>query len=178
NNGRPPPGGGPSNGRPPGRWGSAMDAFPLQRGGGNHYYYYYNATPPLRNPNLQDNICDALMREGKLDIQKPEPFYGHNLCKWRTFLTQCLTMFQAKPLTFQLESSCVAFTTSYLQGIAFDHYTALLRFNPNSLVLSNWQAFAQEFLSKFGVFDTVAEAEKNLFNLWMRNDKQFTTFII
>ncbi|KAG6899477.1 hypothetical protein C0993_009927 [Termitomyces sp. T159_Od127] len=54
-------------------------------------------------------------------------------------------MYQAKPLTFQLESSWVAFTASYLQGIAFDHYTALLWFNPNSLVLSNWQAFAQEF---------------------------------
>ncbi|KAG6876689.1 hypothetical protein C0993_001200 [Termitomyces sp. T159_Od127] len=54
-------------------------------------------------------------------------------------------MFQAKPLTFQLESSRVAFTALYLQGIAFDHYMALLQFDPNSLVLSNWQAFAQEF---------------------------------
>ncbi|KAG6867852.1 hypothetical protein C0993_010226 [Termitomyces sp. T159_Od127] len=87
-------------------------------------------------------------------------------------------MFQAKPLTFQLESSHVAFAALYLQGIAFDHYTALLRFDPNNPVLSNWQAFAQEFLSKFGVFDTVAEAEKNLFNLRMCNNKRFTTFII
>ncbi|KAG6867069.1 hypothetical protein C0993_007100 [Termitomyces sp. T159_Od127] len=87
-------------------------------------------------------------------------------------------MFQAKPLTFQLESSRVAFAALYLQGIAFDHYTALLRFDPNSPVLSNWQAFAQEFSSKFGVFDTVAEAEENLYNLGMRNDKQFTTFIV
>ncbi|KAG6867481.1 hypothetical protein C0993_002279 [Termitomyces sp. T159_Od127] len=54
-------------------------------------------------------------------------------------------MFQAKPLTFQLESSRVAFATLYLQSIAFDHYMALLQFNPNSPVLSNWQAFAQEF---------------------------------
>ncbi|KAG6883049.1 hypothetical protein C0993_008150, partial [Termitomyces sp. T159_Od127] len=56
-------------------------------------------------------------------------------------------MFQAKPLTFQLESSCVAFATLYLQGITFDHYMALLQFNLNSPVLSNWQAFAQEFLN-------------------------------
>ncbi|KAG6882958.1 hypothetical protein C0993_008499 [Termitomyces sp. T159_Od127] len=90
----------------------------------------------------------------------------------------CLIMFQAKPLTFQLESSHVAFAALYLQGITFDHYTALLWFDPNSPVLSNWQAFAQEFSSKFGVFDTVAEAEENLFNLWMCNNKQFTTFII
>ncbi|KAG5328304.1 hypothetical protein C0989_010596 [Termitomyces sp. Mn162] len=86
-------------------------------------------------------------------------------------------MFQAKPITFQLESSQVAFTASYLQGIAFDHYTALLRFDPNNPVLSNWLAFTQEFSSKFGVFDTIAEAEENLFNLRMCNNERFTTFI-
>ncbi|KAG6875658.1 hypothetical protein C0993_008142 [Termitomyces sp. T159_Od127] len=87
-------------------------------------------------------------------------------------------MFQAKPLTFQPKSSRVAFTALYLQSIAFDHYTALLWFNPNSLVLSNWQVFAQEFSSKFGVFDTVVEAKENLFNLQMHNNEQFTTFIV
>ncbi|KAG5716919.1 hypothetical protein E4T56_gene8540 [Termitomyces sp. T112] len=87
-------------------------------------------------------------------------------------------MFQAKPITFQLESSRVAFAASYLQGIAFNHYTALLQFDPNNPVLSNWLAFTQEFSSKFGVFDTVAEAEENLFNLQMCNNKRFTTFIV
>ncbi|KAG6884115.1 hypothetical protein C0993_001324 [Termitomyces sp. T159_Od127] len=157
-----------------------MDAFPPQHNGSNHYhyYYYYNAAPPPHNPNPQDNICNALTHEGKLNIQKPKPFHGHNPCKCRTFLTQCLIMFQAKPLTFQLESSCVAFATLYLQGIAFDHYMALLWFGSNSPVLSNWQVFTQELSSKFGVFDTVVEAKENLFNLWMRNNKQFTTFIV
>ncbi|KAG6895853.1 hypothetical protein C0993_009036 [Termitomyces sp. T159_Od127] len=78
-------------------------------------------------------------------------------------------MFQAKPLTFQLESSRVAFAALYLQSIAFNHYMALLWFDPNSPVLSNWQAFAQEFLT---------EAKENLFNLQMCNDKWFTIFII
>ncbi|KAG5349099.1 hypothetical protein C0989_006028 [Termitomyces sp. Mn162] len=87
-------------------------------------------------------------------------------------------MFQAKPITFQLESSQVAFATSYLQGIAFDHYTALLWFNPNNPVLSNWLAFTQEFSSKFGIFDTIVEAEENLFNLQMRDNERFTTFIV
>ncbi|KAG5335145.1 hypothetical protein C0989_002183 [Termitomyces sp. Mn162] len=45
-------------------------------------------------------------------------------------------------------------------------------------MLSNWPAFTQEFSSKFGVFDTVAEAEENLFNLWMHNNKHFITFIV
>ncbi|KAG6885309.1 hypothetical protein C0993_003286 [Termitomyces sp. T159_Od127] len=82
-------------------------------------------------------------------------------------------MFQAKPLTFQLESSYVAFAASYSQGITFDHYMALLQFDPNSPILFNWQVFAQKFLSKFSMFDTVVEA-----NLWMHNDEWFTTFII
>ncbi|KAG6871178.1 hypothetical protein C0992_011560, partial [Termitomyces sp. T32_za158] len=84
----------------------------------------------------------------------------------------------AKPITFQLDSARVAFAASYLQGIAFDHYTALLRFEPQNPVLSNWQAFVDEFSSKFGMFDTVAEAEDNLFNLKMRPEECFTTFII
>ncbi|KAG6899678.1 hypothetical protein C0993_007989 [Termitomyces sp. T159_Od127] len=62
-------------------------------------------------------------------------------------------MFQAKPLTFQLESSQVAFATLYLQGIAFNHYMSLLQFDSNSLVLLNWQVFAQKFSSNFDVFD-------------------------
>ncbi|KAG5734828.1 hypothetical protein E4T56_gene624 [Termitomyces sp. T112] len=63
-------------------------------------------------------------------------------------------------------------------GIAFDHYTALLWFNPNNPVLSNWLAFTQEFSSKFGVFDTVVEVEENLFNLRMHDNKRFMTFIV
>ncbi|KAG6884314.1 hypothetical protein C0993_012215 [Termitomyces sp. T159_Od127] len=85
---------------------------------------------------------------------------------------------ETKLLTFQLESSHVAFATLYLQSIAFDYYMALFQFDPNSLVLSNWQAFAQEFSNKFGVFETVVEAKENLFNLQMCNTKWFTTFII
>ncbi|KAG5334051.1 hypothetical protein C0989_004486 [Termitomyces sp. Mn162] len=157
---------GPPNGGPPGGWGLVMDNFPPQCGNGNHYYYYYyNAGPPPQTQNPQDDTHNALAWEGKLNIQKPEPFTSHNPQKWQIFLTQCLTMFQAKPITFQLESSQVAFAASYLQGIAFDHYTALLQFNPNNPILSNWLAFTQEFSSKFGVFDTIAEAEGNLFNL-------------
>ncbi|KAG5727750.1 hypothetical protein E4T56_gene20775 [Termitomyces sp. T112] len=120
------PGGGPPNGGPPGGWGLAMDNFPPQCRNGNHYYYYYNAGPPPQTQNSQDNTHDALAREGKLNIQKPKPFTSCNPWKWQIFLTQ-------------------SFAASYLQGIAFDHYTALLQFNPNNPVLSNWLAFTQEF---------------------------------
>ncbi|KAG6876039.1 hypothetical protein C0992_001232 [Termitomyces sp. T32_za158] len=59
--------------------------------------------------------------------------------RWRTFLIQCLNLFQAKPVTFQLNNAHVArvaFAASYLQ------------------------------------------AEDNLFNLWMRPNERFTTFIV
>ncbi|KAG5353319.1 hypothetical protein C0989_008304 [Termitomyces sp. Mn162] len=55
---------------------------------------------------------------------------------------------------------------------------ALLQFDPNNPILSNWLAFIQEFSSKFGIFDTIAEAEENLFNLQMCNNEHFMTFII
>ncbi|KAG6878202.1 hypothetical protein C0992_008491 [Termitomyces sp. T32_za158] len=177
-NPRPPPGGaGPPGGRPPEGWGPALGAF-LPPQGGNHYYYYYNTGLPPHNPGPQDDERDALAREGKLDIQKPESFTGHNPRRWRTYLTQCLNLFQAKPITFQLDSTRIAFAASYLQGIAFDHYTALLRFEPQNPVLSNWQAFVDEFSTKFGVFDTMAKAEDNIFNLQMHPEEHFTTFII
>ncbi|KAG6884921.1 hypothetical protein C0992_005597 [Termitomyces sp. T32_za158] len=172
-----PPGGRPPGGGPPEGWGPALGTFPPPQGR-NHYYYYYNAGPPLRNPGPQDDERNALAQEGKLDIQKPESFTGHDPRRWQTYLTQCLNLFQAKPITFQLDSARIAFAASYLQGIAFDHYTALLRFKPQNPVLSNWQAFVDEFSSKFGVFDTVAKAEDNLFNLKMRPEERFTTFII
>ncbi|KAG6874721.1 hypothetical protein C0992_006842, partial [Termitomyces sp. T32_za158] len=70
-------GGGPPGGRPPRGWGPALGTFPPPQGG-NHYYYYYNAGPPLRNPGPQDDECDALAQEGKLDIQKPESFTGRD----------------------------------------------------------------------------------------------------
>ncbi|KAG6867260.1 hypothetical protein C0993_005142 [Termitomyces sp. T159_Od127] len=134
-NSRPPLGGGSPNSGPLGNWGPVMDAVSPQHSGSNNYYYYYNAAPLPCNSNLQDNICNALIHEGKLNIQKLEPFHGHDPHKWRVFLMHCLTMFQAKPLIFQLENSHVAFAAMYLQGITFDHYTALLQFDPNSPVL-------------------------------------------
>ncbi|KAG5715680.1 hypothetical protein E4T56_gene460 [Termitomyces sp. T112] len=86
--------------------------------------------------------------------------------------------FKSPDPSLVLESSWVAFAASYLQGIAFNHYMALLQFNPNNTVLSNWPAFTQEFSSKFGIFDTVVEAEENLFNLQMHDNEHFMTFSI
>ncbi|KAG5349187.1 hypothetical protein C0989_005412 [Termitomyces sp. Mn162] len=121
------PGGGPPNGGPPGGWGPAMDNFPPQHRNGNHYYYYYNAGPPPQTQNSQDNTRNALAWEGKLDIQKPKPFTSRNPQKWRIFLTQCLTMFQAKPITFQLESSQIKDVLRLTpKQTTYDGYKALI----------------------------------------------------
>ncbi|KAG6874556.1 hypothetical protein C0992_007521 [Termitomyces sp. T32_za158] len=105
-------------------------------------------------------------------------FSGRNPRKWRTFLVQCLNTFQGKAHTYASDRARVAFALSYLQGIALDHYTALLRYNPHHPLLSDWQAFVQEFSEKFGVYDTITEAENNLVNLKMSPDECFTPFLV
>ncbi|KAG6860095.1 hypothetical protein C0995_015791 [Termitomyces sp. Mi166 len=72
----------------------------------------------------------------------------------------------------------VAFAMSYLQGIALDHYTAILCFNYSHPLFINWQAFVDEFSSKFSMFDTVAKAERKLVSLRMSTDKRFTVFVV
>ncbi|KAG6870583.1 hypothetical protein C0992_012941, partial [Termitomyces sp. T32_za158] len=121
---------------------------------------------PARNKNDHGaEVHEALAHKGRLDIQKPEMFSSCNPRKWRTFLVQCLNTFQGKAHTYASNQARVAFASSYLQGIALDHYTTILRYNPRHPPFSDWQAFVQEFLEKFGVYDTVAEAENNLVNL-------------
>ncbi|KAG6860135.1 hypothetical protein C0995_015318 [Termitomyces sp. Mi166 len=83
-----------------------------------------------------------------------------------------------KPHTFASDQAQVAFTTSYLQGIALDHYTAILHFNPSHLLFTNWQVFVNKFSSKFGVYDMVAKAERKLMSLRMSTNKHFTMFVV
>ncbi|KAG6887838.1 hypothetical protein C0992_010512 [Termitomyces sp. T32_za158] len=133
----------------------------------------------MRNENNHGaEVRNALAPEGQLDIQKPEMFSSRNLQKWRTFLVQCLNTFQGKAHTYASNRARVAFASSYLQGIALNHYTALLRYNPCHPLFSDWQAFVQEFLEKFSIYNTVAEAENNLVNLKMSPDERFTAFLL
>ncbi|KAG6886941.1 hypothetical protein C0995_003059 [Termitomyces sp. Mi166 len=80
--------------------------------------------------------------------------------------------------TFASNQAQVAFTTSYLQGIVLDHYTAILRFNSCHPLFTNWQAFINKFFSKFSVFDMVAEAERKFVSLRMSANKCFTMFVV
>ncbi|KAG6871715.1 hypothetical protein C0995_000946 [Termitomyces sp. Mi166 len=79
-----------------------------------------------------------------------------------------------KPHTFTSNQAWVA----YLQGIALDHYTVILCFNPSHPLFTNWQVFVNKFSSKFKVFDTVAEAKRKLMSFRMSTDKCFIAFIV
>ncbi|KAG6859951.1 hypothetical protein C0995_001350 [Termitomyces sp. Mi166 len=87
-------------------------------------------------------------------------------------------MFQGKPHTFTSDQAQVAFATSYLQGIALDHDTTILCFNPGHPLFTNWQAFINRFSSKFRVSDMVTKAERKLMSLRMSTDKHFTMFVV
>ncbi|KAG6860093.1 hypothetical protein C0995_015815 [Termitomyces sp. Mi166 len=101
-----------------------------------------------------------------------------NSQKWQIFLVQCLTMFQGKPHTFASNQVWIAFAMSYLQGIALDHYTAILCFNPSHPLFTNWQAFINKFSSKFRVYNMVTEAERKLTSLRMSINKCFIMFVV
>ncbi|KAG6899124.1 hypothetical protein C0995_006889 [Termitomyces sp. Mi166 len=88
------------------------------------------------------------------------------------------TTIEGKPHTFASDQAWVAFAMSYLQGIALDHYTTILHFNPGHPLFTNWQAFINEFSFKFGVFNMVAEAERKLVSFRMNTDKRFTAFVV
>ncbi|KAG6900149.1 hypothetical protein C0995_004157 [Termitomyces sp. Mi166 len=87
-------------------------------------------------------------------------------------------MFQGKPHTFTFNQARVAFAIFYLQGIALDHYTAILHFNPGHPLFTNCQVFVNKFSFKFEVYDTVTKAERKLASFRMSTNKCFTAFVI
>ncbi|KAG6882307.1 hypothetical protein C0993_011137 [Termitomyces sp. T159_Od127] len=99
--------------------------------------------------------ADSLADEAPQQMPSPHSMVGDNICNALTCKGKLNIQ---KPKSFH---SC---------NPRFNHYTALLWFDLNTLVLSNWQAFAQ--------FDTVAEAKENLFDLQMHNDEWFITLIV
>jgi len=91
-----------------------------------------------------------LNKEAKIEIRKPEPFTGTDTRKWKDYVSECLTMFQAKPTTYALERDQVLFAASWLKDNALRHWTALLWNNPNHPALHQWGAYIKEFTSIFG----------------------------
>jgi hypothetical protein len=74
---------------------------------------------PIRANDVQERLLrDAINRESKLDIRKPNPFDGSDRKEWRAFVSDNLRMFTAKPTIYSTEESKVTYTSSYLTGAA------------------------------------------------------------
>ncbi|KAG6904534.1 hypothetical protein DXG01_009209 [Tephrocybe rancida] len=103
---------------------------------------------------------------------------GRDPKKWKTYVTECVMTFSAKPLTYAQPYLRVAFAASYLKEVALNHYTTHLTYNPNHPMFMDWEAFLYEFSTKFGIPNTRAEAENTLTRLTMKDWERFSMFII
>jgi hypothetical protein len=109
---------------------------------------FQNTGPPVPMPT--NPLNNLLTIESKIEVRKPDPFDGTNPRKWKTFLTECMITFQAKPNTYQNEQHRVAFASSWLKGNPLTHFSSLLTHNPQHPALFEWIAFTSEFGRLFG----------------------------
>jgi hypothetical protein len=114
-------------------------------------------------------------KESKIEIRKPEPFTGTDT---KDYVSECLTMFQAKPTTYALERDQVLFAASWLKDNALRHWTALLRNNPDHPALHQWGAYIKEFTSIFGPHNAARDAEIALVKLKMFDNNRFSNFLV
>ena len=114
----------------------------------------------------------------KIKIRKPEPFTGNNTRKWKDYVSECLTMFQAKPTTYTLECYQVLFTTSWLKDNTLRHWTALLWNNPDHPALHQWGVYLKEFTSIFRPHNATCDGEIALVKLKMFDQNRFSNFLV
>ena len=139
----------------------------------HNHYYPAQAVAPARDPESL-----ALSREAKLDIQNPDTFNGKDRRKWKPFVTECLMMFGAKPVTYATDHAKVSFAASYLKDTALSHYTSLLQHDPANPALIHWDAFVAEFGRMFGIANVMIEAQQAIRRLQMKEREHFNSFII
>ncbi|KAF5343646.1 hypothetical protein D9758_014672 [Tetrapyrgos nigripes] len=125
---------------------------------------------------------DALAREGKLEIRKPDSFDGSNRSLWRTFVSDCIRMFTAKPTLYESEASRVTFASSYLTGAAARYYQNLvereLMQNTYLAALHNWRSFVLTFGRLFGVHDEQLYSQAALDRVHQRVNETFADFLV
>jgi hypothetical protein len=136
---------------------------------------FQNAGPSM--PTSTNPLNNLLTIKSKIEVRKPDPFDGTNLRKWKTFLTECIITFQAKPNTYQNEQHRVAFASSWLKGNPLTHFSSLLTHNPQHPALFEWNAFTSEFGRLFGPVNNALDAKFELQKLFMAPQERFTSFI-
>jgi hypothetical protein len=126
---------------------------------------------------------EQLTLEGKLEIRKPDTFNGSNRQLWRTFLSDCLRMFAAKPIMYNSDKSKIIFTASYLTGSAARFYQNLVEkemMEPYRQIpaLHDWIEFRRLFGKMFGVHDEMLHAQATLDKTYQRMSEAFADFIV
>jgi len=143
---------------------------------------FNNQSPYQQRPNAEckrfEREKQLLNKEVKIDIRKPEPFTGTDTRKWKDYVSECITMFQAKPTTYALEHDQVLFATSWLKDNALRHWTALLQNNPDHPALHQWRAYIKDFTSIFGPHNAARDAEIALVKLKMFDNNRFSNFLV
>jgi hypothetical protein len=173
--------GGPGDPNDPGNPNGPGGPAPIPPPAGNHYHYYYNnpdPPPPRQNGNDHNQLRDALSREAKLDIRKPDPFNGRERTKWRPFVTDCMITFRAKPNTYDTDQTRVTFAASYLTGTAQSHYATMLAHDPNHPALTIWDEFVREFAAMFGIVNVQMYAEQMIRSIVMGDRDRFATHVV
>jgi hypothetical protein len=141
------------------------------------------ADAPNRPNDIQERLLrDAINRESKLDIKKPKPFDGSDRREWRTFISDNLRMFTAKPTIYSTDESRVTYASSYLEGPAartwqnwVERETETFNYNP---ALHEWDAFVRHFGRLFGVHDERMFAQSALDKAIQKTGESFASFII
>ncbi|KAF5373818.1 hypothetical protein D9758_000813 [Tetrapyrgos nigripes] len=139
--------------------------------------------PPENGGNPEDRERrDALQREVKLEIWKLDTFDRSNHTLWRTFVSDCVRMFTAKPILYKTEAAKVTFASSYLTGAAARYYQNLidreLMQNVYLGALHDWKTFVLTFGRLFGVHDEQLHLQSTLDKVFQGASETFADFII
>jgi len=177
------PPGPPRDGPPNPRWDSPEEGTPHNNNPLNRNAPRFSNQSPYQqrsNAERERFKCEKqlLNKEAKIEIRKLEPFTGTNTRKWKDYVSECLTMFQAKPTTYALEHDQVLFAASWLKDNALRHWTALLRNNPDHPALHQWGVYIKEFTSIFGPHNATHDTEITLVKLKMFDNNRFSNFLV
>ena len=98
------------------------------------------------------------------NVADPQHFYGKR-GDLVNFLTQVRLVFELQPSRFQSERQKVLYTVSFLRGTASNWFQPFLTQKPTSLMLDDFDIFAETLKKAFGDPDQSATSEREIRNL-------------
>ena len=114
-------------------------------------------------------------------VREPDPFYGTDPAKLRTFLVQLQLSFRDRPSAFSDDSRKVNFAISYLKGIALAHFENSL-IEPDLDDPPPWGDDYDEFVAELNIYfgspDVVGKAKNKLESLSMKPTQRITKYIV